>query len=176
MISAAYAAGDAVHHAPFYATPEFWVAMAFVSVVAFAARPVFKAVVSALDARSAAIQAKLDGARSLREDAQTLLADYQRRQRDALKEVDAILRHATEEVQRLKSEAEEAFEKGVSRREQQALERIKLAEHAALSEVRGMAVDLGIKAAETLIVKHLDDAAANALVDESIKSVLVKMH
>lgn len=176
MISAAYAAGAAVHPLPFYSTPEFWVAMAFVLVVCFASRPVFRAAAAGLDARSAGIQAKLDEARALREDAQALLADYQRRQRDALKEAAAVLQHAHDEADRLKRDAEESLEALVLRREQRALERVKLAERAATAEIRDLAVDLAVRTAEKLVVRHLDDARADALIGDSIKALSLNLH
>ena len=77
-------------------------AAAFVVVVGLAFRPVLRAIVAGLDTRAAQIKAKLDEARKLREDAQALLADYQRKQRDALQEAAAIVAHAEQEAERLK--------------------------------------------------------------------------
>ncbi|MEO5373636.1 MAG: hypothetical protein H7840_05085, partial [Alphaproteobacteria bacterium] len=82
------------HHAaaagPFYAQPEFWVAVAFLIVVGFSFRKVTRAIAAALDMRAEKIKAKLDEARSLREEAQALLAEYQRKQRDAMNEAEDI--------------------------------------------------------------------------------------
>ena len=86
MISSAYAAGVEHAHeaaAPFYLDPHFWVYVAFVAVVGLSWRRVGRAIAAALDARAAKIQARLDEARKLRDDAQDLLAAYQRKQRDA---------------------------------------------------------------------------------------------
>lgn len=177
MISAAFAStGGAVSHGPFYAQAEFWVAAAFVVVVGLAFRPVLRAIVAGLDTRAAQIKAKLDEARKLREDAQALLADYQRKQRDALQEAASIVAHAEQEAERLKRSAAEALEESVKRREQQALDRIAQAEQAALAEVRNLAVDIAIKTAGKLIADTLSAEKAGALIDDSIKAVGQKLH
>lgn len=176
MIAVAYAAEAGEHAAPFYATAEFWVAAAFVLVIAFAFRPVMRAVTAGLDARATQIKGKLDEARRLREDAQALLAEYQRKQRDALQEAEAILAHAKEEAARLRAEAEKNLEESVKRRERQALERIAQAEAQALAEVRNMAVDVAVKAAGNLIAAKVTAPKANALIDEAIKELPDKLH
>ena len=95
LISAAYAS-DAVHEAgraalPFWQAPEFLVAIAFFVMMFFAFKPVSRAIASALDLRAEKIKSKLDEAQKLREDAQEMLARYQRRQAQALKEAEEIV-------------------------------------------------------------------------------------
>jgi F-type H+-transporting ATPase subunit b len=177
MISAAYAAETgAGHAAPFYATPEFYVAAAFILVVALAYRPVMRAITAGLDTRSGQIKGKLDEARRLREDAQALLAEYQRKQRDALQEAEAILTHAREEAARLKTEAEAGLEASIARREQQAVDRIAQAEAQAVAEVRNLAVDIAIGAAGTLVAGQMTAERANGLIDGAIKDLPTKLH
>ncbi len=177
MISAAYAVETGVIHSePFYATPEFWVAAGFVLVIALAYRPVMRAVTAGLDTRAGQIKGKLDEARRLREDAQALLAEYQRKQRDALQEADAILTHAREEANRLKVEAEKSLEESVQRREKQAIDRIAQAEVQAIAEVRNLAVDIAIGAAGRLVADQMSAQKANALIDGAIKDLPTKLH
>jgi F-type H+-transporting ATPase subunit b len=58
---------------------EFWVAVAFVIFVGVLIYfGVNKMIVSALDQRAARIRSELDEARRLKEEAQALLAEYQR--------------------------------------------------------------------------------------------------
>lgn len=176
MISAAYAAEAGHHAAPFYATAEFWVGAAFVLVVALAFRPVMRAVAAGLDTRAGQIKSKLDEARRLREDAQALLAEYQRKQRDALAEAESIMVHAREEAARLKAEAEKALEESVARREKQALDRIAQAETQATAEVRNLAVDLAISAAGRLVAQQMTAQKANSLIEGAIKDLPHKLH
>ena len=71
---------------------EFWVAVAFViflGVLGYVG--VHKMIIDALDKRGARIKAELDEARKLRDEAQTLLAEYQRKTANAEREADAIV-------------------------------------------------------------------------------------
>ncbi|HIF08731.1 MAG TPA: hypothetical protein EYQ81_02040, partial [Sneathiellales bacterium] len=73
----------------------FWVAMAFVGLVGVALYYKLPGTVAAiLDKRADDIRKELDEARALREEAQSLLASYQRKQRDAVSEADEIIDHA----------------------------------------------------------------------------------
>jgi hypothetical protein len=80
---------------------SFWVAIAFIIFVVLAWRPLKKALVTALDDRTDRIRRDIDEAARLREEAQALLAEYKRKQRDAAAEAEEILRHARTEADRL---------------------------------------------------------------------------
>lgn len=179
MFSAAYAseaAQAAAAHGPFYASAEFWVSVAFVVVVGLAARPVFRAIAAGLDARGAKIKSQLEEVRKLREDAQALLAEYQRKQRDALQEAEGIIAHAKAEAERLRGEAKADLEHQVARRQQQALDRIAQAEAQAISEVRVMAINVAMSAAGSLIAEKLPASRADGLIDEAIGDLAGKLH
>lgn len=178
MISAAYAAeaAEGAHHAAFYATADFWVAVAFLLVVAALARPVGRGVTAALDTRAGQIKSKLEEARKLREDAQSLLAEYQRKQRAAMSDAEDIIAHAKAEAERLRVEAEQALEESIQRREKQAMDRIAHAEAEAMRQVRNQAVDIAIAAAGKLLQDNLPADKANALVDQTIKDLPSKLH
>lgn len=169
-------AAEAGHHGPFYTQAEFWVGAAFVLVVALAFRKVFAAITAGLDARASQIKGRIDEAAKLREDAQALLAEYQRKQRDALQEAEAIVAHAKHEAARLKTEAEAAMEASIVRREKQAVERIAQAEAQAMAEVRNLAVDMAIAAANKMIAEKLAPDAQDLLIEDSIKGLSGKLH
>ena len=172
---AAAAAAAAVHHEPFYMAAEFWLAIAFVLFVAATAKPVAKLIAEALDARSAKIQEELDEAEHLREEAQTLLATYDRKQRDAFKEAEGILAHAEAEARRLAETAAQDLTEALKRREQLALDKIAQAEAQAIDEVRDAAVDLALKTTRELIARNLDDKRAQALIEGAIKELPQKL-
>lgn len=160
---------------PFYLSAEFWLAISFMLFVAAVAKPVAKMVVGALDARSDKIQGELDEAEHLREEAQTLLATYERKQRDATKEAEDILAHAEAEAKRLAETAAQDLAEALKRREQLALEKIAQAEAQAIDQVRDAAVDLALKTTRELIVRNLDDNRAQALIDGAIKDLPQKL-
>lgn len=178
MISTALAqtATDAAHAVPWYATPELYVAIAFFAVVGFAAKPVFRGIVAGLDLRRDKIKGRMDDAHRLREDAQEMLATYQRKQRDALKEAEDILAHAKAEAQRMAEQAARDLEESMKRREQQAMDRIAQAEAEALKEVRNQAVDIAMAATRSLIAESLTAKQASGLVDKAIKDLPGKLH
>lgn len=128
-----------------------WVAVAFVIFVIATIKPIVSKVGGMLDEKSAQIAAQLREAESLREEAQAALANYQRLQRDALKEAEDILSHAKEEAARLRKQAKEDLADALKRREEQAAEKIARAEAQALQDVRNQAVELAVVATEKLL-------------------------
>ncbi len=160
-----------------FSTPEFWVAISFVLFVGLVLYLKAPAMLTrALDARAAAIAKELDEARRLREEAQTLLASYQRRQRDAEKEVADIVREARAEAERLSAETKKTLEAELARRSKAAEEKIARAEAQALAEMRNLTADTAIAAARRLIAETMDEARAKALVDTSIKGLRGKIN
>ena len=154
----------------------FWEYAAFFIFIAVALNMGWKKIVTSLDARSDAIREELDQARRLREEAQSLLAEYQRKRRDAEKEADQIVEHAKEEAVALRAEAERKLEESLARRTRLAEEKIGRAEQQAIQEVRHTAIDVAVAAAQKLIADNLDDARAKTLVDEAIGQVEKKVH
>ena len=147
----------------------FWVAAGFVVFVGLMLYfKVHRTIVDTLNARAAKIRSDLDEARRLREEAQTLLATYERKQRDALKEAEAMLAHAREEAQRETDQAQQRLEDSIERRQQLALEKIALAEAQAQKDVRDTAVEIAIAAAEEVIARRISGERGAALVDNSI--------
>lgn len=178
MISSAFAAGAgaAAAHGPFYTEAHFWVDVAFILVVVLAWKPVSRAIAAALDARAAKIKSRLDEAHKLREEAQEMLATYQRKQRDAMKEAEEIIAHAKAEAERLAQQAAKDLDASIKRREQMALDRIAQAEAQAMKEVQNLAVDVAIGAAQKLIGESLSATQTTALVDNAIQSLPGKLH
>jgi F-type H+-transporting ATPase subunit b len=159
-----------------FADPSFWVGLAFLLVVAVTFGKVKAAATSGLDARAAKIRTQIEEARKLREDAQALLAEYQRKQRDAMAEAEKIISAAKAEAARLKVQAEKDLEHALSRRKEQALQRIAQSEAQALTQVRNSAVDAALAAAEAVIAKSLDGAKRDALTEKAIGDLAGKLH
>ncbi len=156
--------------------PTFWDADAYVAFVVLAARPVSRALFGALDARAERIRAEIEQAQALREEAQKTLAEYKRKQRDALKEAEAILDHAKVEAARLGEQAERDLRAALERREQAAMETIAQAEAQALQEVRDRAIEMALAATAQLISENLGKERSERLIDESIRELSGKLH
>lgn len=157
-------------------TPDFWVAVGFLIFVAMVIKPAWKAISSGLDTRAEKIKASLDEAASLREEVQSLLADYQRRQRDATREVDEMLANAQAEAERTANEAAEALADSLKRREQLALDKIAQAEADAMLAVRNTAIDVAVSATQRILTEQLDATAATQLIDSAIAEIPAKLH
>jgi F-type H+-transporting ATPase subunit b len=160
----------------FLSNPETWVAAAFIIFVALAAKPIGRAIGRGLDARADRIRAQLDEARSLRDEAERLLAEQQRKQIAAVKESEAIIAHAREEAERIHRESAANLEAAFGRREKMALDKIAQAEAQAVTDVRNQAVAVAIAAAAKLLANNIDTAKADALVDDSIRELERKLH
>ncbi|WP_119462115.1 F0F1 ATP synthase subunit B [Rhodospirillaceae bacterium SYSU D60014] len=156
--------------------PRFWVAVAFVIFVVLVARPAGRMIGGNLDSRSSRIKAELDEARKLREEAQSLLADYQRKQRDALKEAEDVLAHAVAEAERMQREASANLDAALARRERMAMDKIAQAEAQAIADVRNRAVDVAIGATTRLLSDTIDAHQAGALVDSAITDLSKQLH
>ena len=89
-----------------FAEPEFWVAVAFVILMAvFAYIGVHRTVLTALDHRADRIKAELDDARRLKDEAAKLLTEYKTRRASAEREAEEIISGARAEAERIAAEA-----------------------------------------------------------------------
>jgi len=151
--------------------PEFWVLVATLVFVAVVWKPGRRALIGGLDARAAQIRTELDEARNLRDQAQQMLADYQRKQQDAVEEAEQIVVHAQQEAERLAGQSARALEETLQRRQRLAEERIAQAQAQALADIRAIAVDIAIGAAREVIAAQLDDRRRDALVEAAIAAL-----
>jgi F-type H+-transporting ATPase subunit b len=153
-----------------FADPEFWVLLAVVVFAAIVWKPVRRFVVGTLDQRAMRIQGELEEARKLREEAERLLADYQKKQREAASEAQAIIAHAREEAERIAAQAARDLQQSLERRQRLAEERIAQAESKAIDEIRAAAVDAAASP-RRVIVSELDERRGAAMLDTAIASL-----
>jgi len=156
--------------------PEFWVLVAFVIAITLVVRKGKPAILRMLDERAARAKAEIAEAEQLRDEAKTLLDQYQKKQHEALADAKAIMQHAAEEAARNRDAAAAELAAALKRREQHAMERIAQAEAKATQEVRAFAVDLAIAATRKLIEGNLDASRATQLVDQAISELPQRLH
>jgi F-type H+-transporting ATPase subunit b len=149
-------------------------AILFVGILLYARIP--SRITSMLDGRAVQIKADLDEARALREEAQTILASYERKQKDVQAQADRIVATAREEALAAAAQAKEDLKVAIARRLSAAEDRIASAETAALRDVREQAVSVAIAAAGDLLAKQMTAETAGALVEQSIKEVDARLH
>jgi F-type H+-transporting ATPase subunit b len=127
---------------------HFWVGVAFaiLTIVAIVAG-VPKTVAGLLDSRAAAVQAQLDEATKLREEAQALLANIQTQRADSERLAKEMLANAQAEAKRLGAEAKVRLAEQIERRGQLAERKIATAEAQAAADVKSAAADLAAQLA-----------------------------
>jgi len=129
-----------------------------------------------LDKRADAIRAELDEAKSLREEAQTVLASFERKTREVEEQSKRIVEQAQEEAKMAAAQAEEDLKVSVARRIAAAEDQIASAQAKAVKEVRDEAVTVAVSAARAVIVKQMTAAQGNSLIDDAIATVETKLH
>ena len=129
-----------------------------------------------LDKRAVAIKSELDEAKALREEAQSLLASYERKQKEVAGQAERIVASAKDEATKAAEEAKADIAKSITRRLAAAEEQIASAQAAAVKAVRDQAIVVAVGAAKDVIAKQMDAKSAGALIDDSIATVADKLH
>ncbi|MDW3183242.1 F0F1 ATP synthase subunit B [Roseobacter sp.] len=129
-----------------------------------------------LDKRADGIQSELDEARALRDEAQSLLASYERKQREVQEQADRIVAAAKEEATVAAEQARADLAVSLERRMAAAQEQIENAQSAAIKEVRDQSVTVAMSVARDVIAKQMTAAQGNSLIDSAIQEVDAKLH
>lgn len=161
----------------FLAEPETWVAIGFlifVGILIYVGVP--KMLISSLDERGRRVQAELDEARRLKEEAQKLLAEYQAKQRQADEEAAAIVAGAKAEAERIAAESKVRMEEFVARRTKMAETKIAQAEAQAVADVRTAAAEAAVTAAEKILTESVKGKVADDLIGRGIGDVKSKLN
>ncbi|WP_171125325.1 MULTISPECIES: F0F1 ATP synthase subunit B [unclassified Ruegeria] len=130
----------------------------------------------ALDNRAEGIKSELDEARALHEEARSLLASYERKQREVQTQADAIVAAAKDDAALAAEQAKVDLEKSIARRLAAAQDQIASAEASAVKEVRDQAITVAVSAANTVLAKQMTATQANKLIDAAIADVGEKLH
>lgn len=159
------------------AEAEFWVLaglVIFLGIVFFGAKA-HRVIFGALDSQAAKIQANLDEAARIREEAQRLLAELQKERETAEAQARDMLAAAQEQVRLYEAEAKAKLEEGLARREKLTEQRIQVAEAQAQAEVRAAAAELAAQMAEQVLVQRLANAKSDPLIDKAIGEMAGKL-
>ena len=164
MLIQAAAAGT-----PWYLNPSHYVALCVLLFLALIIwKGAHKAIAKSLDDRADQIREDLDEARRLREEAQSLLASYQRKQKEAEQQAEEIVTQAKQDAENMAVNARKDLSERLERRAALAEAKIANAEAQALTEVRAKAADIAIEAAENLLKKNLKTTDHSRLVSDGI--------
>jgi F-type H+-transporting ATPase subunit b len=156
---------------------EAWVAIAFVLFLGLMVyMGAHRRVIGAIDARRTRIKAELDEAVRLREEAQAVLAEFERKAREAEAEAAAIIAGAKAEAERLAAEAKTRMEDFVARRTKMAETKIGQAEAQALADVRAAAADTAVAAAQKILAAAATGKVAEDLMAKGIEDIRKKFN
>jgi F-type H+-transporting ATPase subunit b len=156
---------------------EFWIALALVAlIVALVMAKVPGVAAKALDAHGERIQAELNEATRLREEAQALLDSLtaQREQAEALAK--DMLDNAKAEAKLMTAEAQAKLDEQIKRRAEMAERRIANAEAQAAAEVKAAAADLAAHIAETVLTARIAKAKSDPLIDAALAQLPGKLN
>src|SRR5579863_1917121 len=152
----------------FFAEPRNWVLIAFILFFVLFGKKLWGALAGMLDDRAAKVRAELEEAARLRQEAEAMLRDAEKRRDEALREAQALIAGAKHEAERVAATAAADAEAAAKRREQMAMDRISAAEKAAVDEVRTTAAEVATVAARQVIADGLSATADERLVDQAI--------
>ena len=124
-----------------------------------------------LDARANRIREQLEEARQAKEEAQTLLASFERKQADVQQEADEIVKRAKAEATAASKQAQADLEQSIARKLRAAEDRIAQAEASATREVRNAAAGAATAAAREAISGGLTDHRAGTMLDDGIATI-----
>jgi len=146
----------------------------FIGILLYVGVP--KIISKVLDDRADKIKDEIDEARELREEAQTLLASFERKQKEVQAQADKIVANAKEEANAAAAKAQDDLKTSIARRMAAAEDQIASAEASAVQEVRDNAVTIAIAAAQDVISKNLAAKDQGSLIDDAIAEVGKKLH
>jgi len=156
----------------FMLNPGGWVALAMIVVFAILAwQKVHHAIGRALDSKIALIRNQLAEAESLREEAEALKAEYEKKAKGADKDRKALLERAKHEAEEIVAKAKTDAEALIERRSRMAEDKIAAEERAAIDQLRATAADAATRAAKRLIAERHDAAADEQLVNQAIGEI-----
>lgn len=155
----------------FFQEATNWVLISFVIFAIGFWKFGLKLMLGKLDGRIEEIRKEIETAESLRIEAQELLAQYQRKQRDAAKEAEAIVASAQKHAAEIQKAAEAELNELIARKEAQLKDRLQRMEDVALQDIKSYAAELAVKATAEIIAKQMDEKTNARLVEQSIKTV-----
>lgn len=129
-----------------------------------------------LDKRAAAIKSDLEEARSLREEAQSILAGYERKARDVQVQADQIVTAAKRDAQAAAEQAKADLKVSIARRLKAAEDQIASAEASALKEVKDRAVQVAVAAAGEVLASQMSAREKAGMIDKAIGEVATRLN
>ena len=125
-----------------------------------------------LDNRADKIRSELDEAKKLREEAQSMLADFQKKNKEAEKNAKALIDEAKKLAKNYEKEAKSKFDENMERRKKLLDEKLKRAEVEALNQIKNDITDIVFDAIDkSLSNNNINKKASDRIIDSGIKEI-----
>lgn len=164
-------AGNAVTElpeSPFYTEVHFWVGVAFVLAILCIIKPIVKFSKAGLQRRINKVVEDIDNAAKLRDDAQELLANYERKFVNAQDEAQQMLAKARSNMQNIKKRETERLRIELKNKERETERRIAAATEKTKAEINTSASKASVDLAYRAINRYLQVTDKSKLIDEAI--------
>lgn len=153
---------------PFYADVEFWVGMAFILSIVVLAKPAYRFLKSAMRGKIESVKNQIADAEKLRDDAQELLAQYERKFAATESEVAKILKQAEKNIANQKKNDLATLKENTAVKEKEIKRRILSSTENAMAEINQSVARSSVEVAKKAILAHISKANKSALIDEAI--------
>lgn len=150
---------------------NFWVLVSFVIFVGVFLKFGKSMVLESLDGKIDSIRTELATAEKLRVDAQELLAEYQRKHKDAVNEATQIVAKAQQHAEEIRNKAEADLAETMARREAQLNERLSRIEHKAMQDIQSYTASIAVNAARDLLKDKIDTKADKSIINSNLETV-----
>ena len=156
----------------FFSQPASWTLVAFIIFVAIAIYLKAPSMIGKLlDEQIERVKKELSDAIKLKEEANTLLAEYERKKEDAEKEAEIIIANAKERAKNYEQSALAKSEEIIKRQEAQSIEKINQAEIQAMSKIRKSIIEKSIDSAEKLVSEKISSKKSDQIFTDSLKDL-----
>lgn len=156
---------------PFYTEIEFWIGVAFVLTIFVLYKYAGNIFKSILHKHSQKVITDIEEAVALRDDAQKLLADYERKALNVKDETAEIINTAQQNLKKLKEQKTSELKKQMQHKQNEASQRMAAEIETAKKEINSEAGNLATLLAEKAIKRYIDNTDRSKLIDEAIESL-----
>ena len=152
-----------------FATQVFWLVLTFVPLYLILRKAVLPRMGAVLDARQRHIDSDLERASNLKQEAEAVLAEYEKALNAARAQATAAIKRTSDEMAAMSAERHEAFGRELAEKTKAAESRIAAARTEALANVATVAIEVAAAAAAKLIELEPPAAQVRGAVDAAMR-------
>jgi F-type H+-transporting ATPase subunit b len=145
-----------------------WAALSFAILFVLIAKVGFPAIKKGMDARADKIRSSLDEAEKAKDEASSILEQYQRQLADAKGESSRIIEEARQAADKLRQDLKKQAEAEVAEIKQRAQDDIAAQVERAMGDLRARVADMTIELTEKVVQRNLDRETNLALIERFI--------